>query len=91
MMWPVLCKVRYELQLGLFRSRDLWGQVTLSLVLNWLVGPLLMIGLAWATLPDLPNYRNGEGAVTVQRVCADAGEGATADDWPGLGHAARSA
>ena len=42
-------------------------------MLNWLVGPLLMTGLAWATLPDLPHYRNGEGAVTVQRVCVDAG------------------
>ena len=40
MMWPVLCKVRYELLLELFRSRDLWRQVALSLVLNWLVGPL---------------------------------------------------
>ena len=73
MMWPVLCKVRYELLFELFRSRHLWGQVALSLVLNWLVGPLLMTGLAWATLPDLPHYRNGEGAVTVQRVCVDAG------------------
>ena len=35
------------------------SQVGLSLVLNWLVGPALMTGLAWAALPDLPGYRNG--------------------------------
>ena len=34
-------------------------QVALSLVLNWLIGPALMTGLAWATLPDLEGYRNG--------------------------------
>lgn len=29
------------------------------MLINWLVGPALMTGLAWATLPDLPSYRNG--------------------------------
>ena len=28
-------------------------------MLNWLIGPALMTGLAWATLPDLEGYRNG--------------------------------
>lgn len=41
-------------------------QVALSLVLNWVIGPALMTGLAWATLPDLENYRNG-----VILVCED--------------------
>jgi Sodium Bile acid symporter family len=41
-------------------------QVALSLVLNWLIGPALMTGLAWATLPDLEGYRNG---VILVRAC----------------------
>lgn len=44
----------------MFKQRSLWFQLTVSLVLNWVVGPLLMTGLAWATLPDLDHYRNGD-------------------------------
>ena len=29
----------------------------MSLVLNWVIGPAMMTGLAWATLPDLEGYR----------------------------------
>jgi arsenite transporter len=27
--------------------------------MNWVVGPAVMTGLAWASLPDLEGYRNG--------------------------------
>lgn len=30
-----------------------------SLILNWVVGPFVMLAMAWATLPDLPSYRTG--------------------------------
>lgn len=43
----------------MFRRPDMWRQLAASLALNWLVGPALMTGLAWAALPDLPGYRNG--------------------------------
>ena len=59
MMWPVLTKVQYEALPQLFRSYNLWLQIFISLLLNWLVGPLVMTALAWATLPDLPTYRVG--------------------------------
>ncbi len=52
-------QVRYEVLGKLLRERGMLKQVGLSLVLNWLVGPALMTGLAWAFLPDLPGYRNG--------------------------------
>lgn len=59
MMWPVLTKVQYEL-LGVFlRSSAVAKQFGVSFVLNWLLGPALMTGLAWACLPDLPGFRNG--------------------------------
>jgi ACR3 family arsenite transporter len=33
--------------------------LTTSLVLNWVIGPALMFVLAWALLPDHPDYRTG--------------------------------
>lgn len=70
MMWPVLCKVRYELLWKLLREKGVWQQMVTSLALNWLVGPLLMTGLAWATLPDLPGYRAGVIMVGLARCIA---------------------
>lgn len=61
--WPenadFVLQVRYEIMFELFKQRSVWFHLTVSLVLNWIVGPLLMTGLAWATLPDLDHYRNG--------------------------------
>ena len=44
MMWPVLTKVRYELLGGILRQRGMWGQLAISLVANWLIGPAVMVG-----------------------------------------------
>jgi ACR3 family arsenite transporter len=56
MMYPVLARVRYEAIGQHTRNARV---MSLSLVLNWVVGPLVMLGLAWLFLPDLPAYRNG--------------------------------
>ncbi|SPO44318.1 related to arsenite transporter ARR3 [Moesziomyces antarcticus] len=70
MMWPILTKVQYERLPQMFATRRLWYQLAVSLVLNWILGPLLMLGLAWASLPDLDNYRVGVIMVGLARCIA---------------------
>ena len=43
MMYPILCKVRYETLHRLFRTRALWVQIGFSILMNWIVAPLLMV------------------------------------------------
>lgn len=59
MMVPPLCKVEWENFPNYICKRHIWKQIIISLVLNWIIAPFLMLGLAWATLPDLPEYRTG--------------------------------
>jgi arsenite transporter len=67
MMYPVLAKVRYETIGAHMGDTRLLGT---SLLLNWVVGPLLMLALAWLLLPDLPAYRNGLVMIGLARCIA---------------------
>ena len=85
MMYPILCKVRFETLHRSFKTKALWIQIGFSIVLNWIVAPLVMVcgifleliiadilklGLAYAFLPDKDDLRDGLILVGIARCIA---------------------
>jgi len=51
MMYPIMCKIKFETLHHVFRQRAIWVQIAFSVFVNWIIAPFLMV----TPSPPLPS------------------------------------
>lgn len=52
MMYPILCKVKYETLHLAFRTRTIWVQILFSVFVNWIMAPFLMVNVFFCRVKE---------------------------------------
>lgn len=69
MIVPPLCKIEWENLYQLIQTKY-FKNIVISLALNWIICPFIMFGLAWLTLFDEKEYRQGIIMIGLARCIA---------------------
>lgn len=70
MMIPPLCGVKWEVLLSFHEMKNYGRPLSISLIVNWIICPFLMLGLAWLSLFDKDEYRTGIIMIGLARCIA---------------------
>lgn len=70
MMVPPLCKVEWENFKQFFNLKLYLQPILISIIINWVICPFIMFGLAWLTLFDQKEYREGIIMIGLARCIA---------------------
>ncbi|KAI9271852.1 arsenical-resistance protein [Phascolomyces articulosus] len=70
MMYPIMVDVKYEKLYKILVSKPIWIQIAISILINFVIGPIVMTALAWATLPDHAEFRAGVVMIGLARCIA---------------------
>lgn len=69
MIVPPLCKIEWENLYQMVQTKYL-NNIIISIILNWIICPFIMFGLAWLTLFDEKEYRQGIIMIGLARCIA---------------------
>lgn len=83
MMYPILCKVKFESLHLAFRHRDLWIQIGFSIVMNWLIAPFVMVSSLGHVVNDTSS--KADPVVPVGSVLGLSPRQVGTSRWPDIG------